>query len=177
MEAEDCPFSRLPLEFRDFFLLQTFQHLGVQQQLRVLPLVCKDFHQLGPDATNSFSIAIRSNEGARMFASWMFQHRPASLHGVTIKFKGGPEAGSTLDSSGAEQVLCAVTRLPALQELSIYGWEGGERLELECTSVSVPGQLWSLEFFDCIIMPSMASMITQFTGLTSLVLMQSDVKS
>ena len=188
MEAEDCPFSRLPLHFRDTFLLQAFQQLDQQQQLQVLPLVCKDFHQLAPKATNSVCIVIRSNEAASRLAAWMLQHRPASLHIVTITF-AEPKCSTSSSSSnedaapgihpdtrGADKVLCAATQLPALRELCIFGWEAGEHLPLEITSSSVPGQLRGLAVVDCIIMPSMASMIMQLTGLAELVLAGSEVK-
>ena len=186
MEAEDCLFSLLPLQFRDSFLFQAFRQLDQQQQLQVLPLVCKDFHQLAPKAANSISIVLRSNEAASCFAFWILQHQPASLHTVSIIFEDCPGSsrssadeatGLALDTRGAEQVLCAVTQLPALENLGIYGWERGERLSLEITSSSVPRQLRALHIANCAIMPSMASSIVQFTGLTYLVLLGSDVKS
>ena len=123
MEADDCPFSKLPQQFRDPFLIQAFQQLGQQHQLQVLPLVCHAFHQLAPSSISTITAKLGSKEAANSFISWLLSRGAAAriLHiSAGVHLPPGPTAPSSVSRLwSVDQLLGAVGQLLSLQELHL----------------------------------------------------------
>ena len=170
MEEDECPFSKLPWQFRDPFLIQAFQQLDQQQRLQILPLVCHAFHQLAPSSISTITAKLASKEAAKSFMSWISSHGVAVrvLHiSAGVHLPPGPITNARMSRFWSiADLLGPVEQLPSLQEFHLRNMGHGRDHMGPFTPVST--QLRSLSLLRFLMPPLTARSLLQLSRLTSL---------
>ena len=83
MDADDCPFSRLPQGLRDAFLTQAFKQLDQHHCMCRVPLVCNPWQKLSLGSCSSIKAPVCSATSAKQLNAWL-QRNSSKLDRVDV---------------------------------------------------------------------------------------------
>ena len=178
----ECIFQSLPLDLCQSFLIQAFKQLDQQHLLCIIPLVCKQWHQLSHDCCSCLDVEVRTAAAANSLILWVARH-PSQLLKFSIRLLGELTqlVGSTL-SSRPDDLLQSLAGASQLRELRLGGEylsaTGGQfagvTLNLPFSSFTA---LTTLALVGVWIHPSCRGALPQLTQLRSLTIIRCQLPS
>jgi hypothetical protein len=118
MDAEDaCFFDCLPIAMRDSFLQQAFKLLDQRDQTRVVPLVCRLWHQLAPSSCSSLELEVETQAAAESLTAWL-QQDSVTLESIDLNM--GYPAHMLDEARKLVEVVCSRTSLQSLKMHQLY---------------------------------------------------------
>ena len=120
MDADACPFSRLPEDVRDAILIQAFKQLSQRQCRGTVPLVCSPWQKLSLSSCSSIKARIRRAASAQQLAAWL-RKDSSNLHSISIHIL------ENVSAAIAGDICDAISKIMPLRSLSLTSHDSDRR--------------------------------------------------